>query len=125
MHVHVRRHRRAAAVAVRLARDALADHRGSRPGARIRDAGEGGQFRRAMAAAMASRSGQGCVALSRSEAPSARPASARTLRSRPGGAKTWKKRWARPSLLTSVPLASAKVAAGRTNSARSASAFVR
>ena len=37
----------------------------------------------------------------------------------PVGAKTWKKRWARPSLFTNVPSASAKVPAGSPTSARS------
>ncbi|KWV89946.1 hypothetical protein PFLmoz3_00426 [Pseudomonas fluorescens] len=47
------------------------------------------------------------------------PSCTRMLASMYFGSNTWKKRWARPSWLTSVPSPSAKVAAGSTRSARS------
>ena len=44
---------------------------------------------------------------------------------RPSGTKTWKKRWARPSLFTRLPEDSAKVAAGKTSPALELVSFKR
>ena len=79
-------------------------------------------------AGMASRHGRDDVIsrqTARQTTGASSPASASFPACRPAGTKTWKKRCARPSLLTSVPSASAKVAAGRTSSALAVVGFAR
>ena len=117
-------HRGASAVAVRLARDLLPRdaEAGRRRASRRSPAScgsRGGAARHVSRSSSALPGRCGLRVEPAGDAISSAEASASSPGSSPSGTNTWKKRCARPSLFTSVPSPSAKVAAGSTTSARS------
>ena len=111
-------HRGAAAGAMRLACESW--RRRCESPRRRRDVADRRECRQRLGASAAVTSSSVCPAWphGRPRRSSDRAATASSPAYLPSGTKTWKKRWARPSLLTNVPSASAKVPAESTTSAR-------